>query len=210
MGGPQWWSITVRRVWVSSYCCSSSTRSSKMTSLLLGLVSSLPFFRVSPSLPLQKTVATLTVLEILCIWSPLESSMFSNICLYVLPGVHHISLFLFFIAFPHLSFHWTVKSMTMIFFILVDQNTISGPKLVGTMSGNFSFCYKSTANCQSCLWSKVPEVLLSCLSIALWPSLTKGIRTGFFSGLRILPLFFHHICQLSENLVVFPCKSSLG
>ena len=86
----------------------------------------------------------------------------------------------FFIALPHLPYHWNIKSMTMIFFILVDQSTISGPRLVGTMSGNFSFCYKSTANCQSCFWSKIPEVLLSCLSIALRPSLTgKGIRTGF-------------------------------
>ena len=37
----------------SSCYCSSSTRSSKITSLLLGLVSSLPFFRVSLSLPVQ-------------------------------------------------------------------------------------------------------------------------------------------------------------
>ena len=37
-GGPQWWSISVCCGWVSSYFCSSSTRSSEMTSLLLGLV----------------------------------------------------------------------------------------------------------------------------------------------------------------------------
>ena len=61
--------------WVSSHCCSYSTWSNL---LLRGLVFLLPFSCVSLSLPVQKTVATLTVLEILCNRSPLESSMFSK------------------------------------------------------------------------------------------------------------------------------------
>ena len=83
-------SLCVRRGGGSSYCCSSSTRSSKMTFLLLGLVSTLPFFRVSPSLPVQKIVAPLNVMEILCNRPPLGNSMFSILCLYALPRVHRI------------------------------------------------------------------------------------------------------------------------
>lgn len=63
----------------SSYCCASSTRLSKMIHPLLDSVSSLSFFWVSPSLPVQKTVATLNLQEISGIRYPLGSSIFSNI-----------------------------------------------------------------------------------------------------------------------------------
>ena len=86
---------------------------------------------------MQKTVASLSVLKILC-----NRSL--NLCLYTLTGVH---ISLFFSHWPHCIF---VNSVIMIF-IHVDQSTMSGLRLVGTMSCNFSFCPKFTANCQSWL-----------------------------------------------------------
>ena len=43
-GDPQWWSVTARRWWVSSYWCLSSAKSSRMTVLLLGPFCVLLFF----------------------------------------------------------------------------------------------------------------------------------------------------------------------
>ena len=75
----------------------------------------------------------------LCNRSPLESSMFSNLCLYTLPWHHHISLFSF-IGLPASFFpSWTVNSMTMTFLIRVDQTIISSLRLVRTLSGSGEF-----------------------------------------------------------------------
>ena len=68
--------------------------------------------------------------------STVESSMFSNLILYTLTGV---IIFRSFFHWPHriFLFHGTVNSRTLIFFIRVDQTTISGLRLVEIMSGNF-------------------------------------------------------------------------
>ena len=55
--------------------------------LTLSFISSMSFFWVSLSLPVQKTVATLTVLEILCNCSPLESSMWSKDHMFFLQNI---------------------------------------------------------------------------------------------------------------------------
>ena len=47
--------------------------------------------------------------KIVCKRSPLVSSMFSNLSLYTLPGVHHISLFFYFIGRPASFFPWNCK-----------------------------------------------------------------------------------------------------
>ena len=83
------------------------------------------------------------------------------------------------------------------------------------MSENFSFFCKSTANCQSCLWSKIPKFLLSCLSVVLWPSLTKGMRTGFrFHVFAVFPCFSTTSANSRRTWlclqVYLPCARAIG
>ena len=67
------------------------------------------FLTVVLSLPVQKTVTSLTVLEILCNRSPRERSTFSNLCLHTLTGVLRISLFFLSLV----SYHGTFNSITI-------------------------------------------------------------------------------------------------
>lgn len=136
-----------------------------------------------------KTFATLTV-------------QFSSHCLCTLPGVHHIWPF---------SFHWpphTFLQMEMLtwwiwssFFIHDDQSTMSGLRLVETMSGNYRYFSQSTASCQSWLWSKFPEILPSCLDVVVWLSLTK-YKHWFFAS-------FLCLSTISEPGCV-PCARAIG
>ena len=92
---------TVRRGWVSSLFNQIQQDE---------LLAAWPrFLTVVLSLPVQKTVASLTVLELLCNRSPRERSTFSNLCLHTLTGVLRISLFFLSLV----SYHGTVNSMTI-------------------------------------------------------------------------------------------------
>ena len=150
-GGPQ--IITVRRGWVSSYCCSSSTRSIKMTILLLGRVFLLLCFSVTPN--------TENGHHTDCAENPLQPMSTGNVHDFQPLSLHsdriHDNSFVFFHRPPRIFLPMELSTlMTMIFFIRIDQSNMSGLRLFGTMSGSFSFCPKFTANCQSWLRSKIP------------------------------------------------------
>ena len=67
---------------------------------------------------------------------------------------------------PHLSYQETVNSMMTISFIAADHKTMSSLTFVGTISGNLSFLFRSTSNCQSSAWSKIPLLVLKyCINI---------------------------------------------
>ena len=114
-GGPQWWSITARRWWVSSFCYPYLTKSSMMTSLLIGPFSLLLFSCIDQSPPIQKTTATRTELGILYIPPQQGSSMSVNFCFGILPSAgNSLSSF---INLPHcislpreLSINWLWSS----------------------------------------------------------------------------------------------------
>ena len=80
---------------------------------------------------------TMTLQKIFYIWSPQESSMVAYHCLYTLPEVNHCPL----------SFSCLTTSFFLDYYdLLVNQRSLCGLRLLGTISRNFNFFSKSTSS----------------------------------------------------------------
>ena len=139
--------------WVSSCCCSSSTRSGQINELSAAW----PSFLTAVLLILPVTPSAKNSRDTDCVVNPLQPIFTGKF--YVFNSTlcqEFITLALFLsLASLYLYYHGTVDSITMTFFIRVYQSK-AWARLVGTMSGNFSF-FKSTAKlCSTPLFSTTP------------------------------------------------------